>query len=261
MTKGKPITFDDYLATLSDDKRAVLEKLRQVIRAAAPKAEEGISYGVAAFRLDGKPLAGLGANANHCAYYPMSGSVVATLKADLLKYDTSKGSIRFPVDKPLSAALVRKLVKARSAEIVEQTEKTRAPGTRRKANNTQTDPAVIAFLEELDHPLKKEIEAVRQIILDVSSEIREGIKWNAPSFRTTEFFATLNLRQGRIWLILHLGAKVKDNSTVRLKIADPTGLLEWLAKDRCVVKFDNAADVKDKRKTLTAIVRKWIQFV
>src|SRR5262245_41223578 len=62
-------------------------------------------------------------------------------------------------------------------------------------SSSQTDPAVIAFLRELDHPLKQEVEAVRQIILGVSPEIREGIKWNAPSFRTTEYFATLNLRK------------------------------------------------------------------
>jgi uncharacterized protein YdhG (YjbR/CyaY superfamily) len=102
---------------LSDDKRAALEKLRKAIRAAAPKAEEGFSYGLPAFRLDGKPLAGFGASANHCAFYPMSGSIVEAHGDELTGYDRSKGTIRFPPDKPLPAALVRKLVKARIAEI------------------------------------------------------------------------------------------------------------------------------------------------
>src|SRR5262249_41248554 len=104
--------------------------------------------------------------------------------------------------------------------------------------NAQTDPAVDAFLRDLDHPLKKEIEAVRRIILGVSAEIREGIKWNAPSFRTTDYFATVNLRakdgEARVWLILHTGAKKKEAATTGLKITDPAGLLEWLAKDRCL---------------------------
>jgi uncharacterized protein YdhG (YjbR/CyaY superfamily) len=114
---GKPENFDGYLAALGSDQRATLEKLRQTIRAAVPQAEECISYGLAAFRLHGKPIAGLGAWAEHCAYYPMSGRVVANC-ADLLKgYETSKGGIRFPVDKPLPTTLVRKLLKARIAEI------------------------------------------------------------------------------------------------------------------------------------------------
>src|SRR5258706_5649296 len=103
---GKPQTVDDYLKAVSDDKRTALEKLRKAIRAAAPKAEECFSYGLPAFRLDGVLIAGLGAGANHCAYYPMSGSIVAAHKDDLEAYDTSKGSIRFPAARPLPATLV-----------------------------------------------------------------------------------------------------------------------------------------------------------
>ena len=117
---AKPKTFDDYLAAVSADKRAALEKLRKTIRAVAPKAEECISYGLAAFRLDGKLLVALGASAKHCAFYPGSGSTVAAHKDDLQNYDTSKGTIRFQADKPLPVALVRKLVKARIAENLER---------------------------------------------------------------------------------------------------------------------------------------------
>ena len=113
---GKPKTIDEYLAALSDDQRAALEKLRKTIRAAAPQAEECINYGLAAFRLNGKNLVGFGASAKHCAFYLMSGSTVAAHQDELKDYDTSKGTIRFPADKPLPAALVRKLVKARIAE-------------------------------------------------------------------------------------------------------------------------------------------------
>ena len=112
---GQPKTIDEYLAALSDDKRAALEELRKTIRAAAPEAEECISYQLPAFRLNGM-LVGFGATAKHCAFYLMSSSTVAAHQDELKDYDTSKGTIRFQADKPLPAALVRKLVAARIAE-------------------------------------------------------------------------------------------------------------------------------------------------
>ncbi len=113
--KTKTKTIDEYLAALSDDKRAALEKLRKTIRAAAPKAEECISYQLPAFRQNGM-LVAFGAAANHCAFYLMSSSTVEAHEDELKDYDTSKGTIRFQADKPLPVALVRKLVKARIAE-------------------------------------------------------------------------------------------------------------------------------------------------
>ena len=112
---AKPKTIDEYLASLSDDKRAALEKLRKTIRGAAPKAEECISYSLPAFRQNGM-LVGFGATANHCAFYLMSSTTVDAYKDELKGYDTSKGTIRFQADKPLPVSLVRKLVKARIAE-------------------------------------------------------------------------------------------------------------------------------------------------
>ena len=113
---GKPRTIDEYLAALSDEKRAALEKLRNTIKAVAPKAEECISYQLPAFRLDAKLLVAFGATANHCAFYAMSSSIVEAHKDELKDYDTSKGTIRFNPDKPPPVTLFRKLVKARMAE-------------------------------------------------------------------------------------------------------------------------------------------------
>lgn len=115
-SRPKATTFDEYLAALDDGKRAALEKLRKTIRAAAPRAEEYIGYGLAAFRLDGKPLVALGASARHCAFYPMNGTTVSAFKKELKDYETAKGTIRFQETKPLPAALVRRIVKARIAE-------------------------------------------------------------------------------------------------------------------------------------------------
>lgn len=111
----KASTIDEYLAALSDDKRAALEKLRKTIKAAAPKAEECISYQLPAFRQNGM-LVGFGATDNHCAFYLMSATTVEAHADELAKYDTSKGTIRFQAEKPLPATLVKKLVKARLAE-------------------------------------------------------------------------------------------------------------------------------------------------
>ena len=113
---AKPKTHDDYLAALGADQRAALEALRRVILAAAPGAEAYIGYGLAAFRLGGKPLVAMGATPNHCAFYLMSGSTVAAHAALLKGYDTSKGTVRFRPDEPLPPALVRELVEARIAE-------------------------------------------------------------------------------------------------------------------------------------------------
>ena len=112
---AKPTTIDEYLSTVSGDKRQALEALRRTIRAAAPKAEECISYGVPAFR-DGKVIVGFGATSTHCAFYLFSASTVEAHRAARAGYDTSKGTIRFAADSPLPNALVRKLVKARIAE-------------------------------------------------------------------------------------------------------------------------------------------------
>jgi uncharacterized protein YdhG (YjbR/CyaY superfamily) len=112
----KPRNIDEYLRAVGADQRAALERIRKAVKAAAPGAEEYISYGLAAFRLDGRPLVAFGATANHCAFYPMSATMVAAYEGELKAYDTSKGTIRFQPRKPLPATLVRKLVKARVAE-------------------------------------------------------------------------------------------------------------------------------------------------
>jgi len=114
MAAKKPKTIDPYRVAVSGDQRAALEKLRMAIRAAAPKAEECISYMLPAFRLDGKFLVAFGASAPHCSFYPGSAAVEVP-KQDLKKYDASKGTIRFQADRPLPATLVRKLVKVRIA--------------------------------------------------------------------------------------------------------------------------------------------------
>jgi uncharacterized protein YdhG (YjbR/CyaY superfamily) len=107
---------DGYLEALEEPKRATLEALRRSILEVVPQAEQGISYGMPAFKVEGKTVAGFAAFKHHLSYLPHSGSVLASLTDDVADYETSKGSLRFPVDKPLPRQLVKKLVRARMRE-------------------------------------------------------------------------------------------------------------------------------------------------
>ncbi len=112
-----PREIDDYLAALDEPKRTTLQKLRQTIRAEIPDAEECISYGMPAFRLEGKVIAGFAAFKNHLAYLPHSGSLFGKLSEDLAGYERTPGSLHFPIDKPIPKALVKKLIATRLKEV------------------------------------------------------------------------------------------------------------------------------------------------
>ena len=107
-------TVDAYLAALPEEARATLEKIRKAIKAAAPKATEVISYQIPMYKQHGM-LVGFAAFKDHCSFFP-GAKPVATYKDELKAYETSKGTIRFPIGKPLPTALVKRLVKARIAE-------------------------------------------------------------------------------------------------------------------------------------------------
>lgn len=110
-------TIDEYLAGVNAEHRVALEKLRKAIRSLVPQAEECISYGIPAFRLNGRSLVFFGAWASHCSFYPGSSATLKKVRTDLKDFGTSKGTLRFTPGKPLPIALVKKLVKARVAEI------------------------------------------------------------------------------------------------------------------------------------------------
>ena len=112
-----PQEIDRYLATLDEPKRSTLEALRESILEILPEADQGIAYGVPAFKVNGKAVAGFAAFKNHLSYVPHSGSVLATLPDDTAPYETSKGSLKFAVDRPLPKRLVKKLVSARMREL------------------------------------------------------------------------------------------------------------------------------------------------
>jgi uncharacterized protein YdhG (YjbR/CyaY superfamily) len=112
-----PQEIDAYLASLDEPKRSTLEDLRRLILDVVPDAEQCISYGMPAFKVNGKTVAGFAAFKGHLSYLPHSGSVLPELADDLAGYTSTKGSLHFPVDKPLPSALVSKLVRIRMREL------------------------------------------------------------------------------------------------------------------------------------------------
>ena len=115
----KPKTVDDYIAAAPKEKRAALVRLRKTVKAAAPKATEGVSYGIVGYKHKGKYLAYFGVWKSHYAMYGWSGDLIDAHAPGLKAYATSKGTIQFPADKALPYGLVTKIVKARLAEIDE----------------------------------------------------------------------------------------------------------------------------------------------
>ena len=109
-------TIDEYLKTVTADRRKALERLRMTIRSIIPKVEECISYGMPAFRLNGVVIAGFVATRKGCSYFPFSGRTLTTLADDVRSFEQTKGSLHFDPEKPLPVALVRKLIKTRVAE-------------------------------------------------------------------------------------------------------------------------------------------------
>ena len=120
---------------------------------------------------------------------------------------------------------------------------------------------VVEFLNHLEHPLKKEIEEVRDIILGANECIKEQIKWNAPSFCfNNEDRVTFNLQgKGFFRLIFHCGPKKSEHEGNGALFEDNTGLLEWVAADRAIIKFTDRSDVEANREKLAAVVTKWIE--
>jgi uncharacterized protein YdhG (YjbR/CyaY superfamily) len=109
--------IDEYLAALDEPKRRTLERLRKTILDIVPDAEQCMSYGMPAFKVDGKAVAGFAAFKNHLSYFPHSGSVLPELSDDLIGYAASKGTLQFPVDRPLPKALVKKLIAVRRRQL------------------------------------------------------------------------------------------------------------------------------------------------
>jgi hypothetical protein len=129
-------------------------------------------------------------------------------------------------------------------------------------NSGRTPESVEAFVASLDEASKQKVFALREIFLAADPGIAEGIKWNVLSFRTSEYFATMNLRvKTGIGVVLHFGAKKSDISRTGVAIPDPASLLAWLGKDRAIITFRDVDEIAARRPALTNLIREWIKHV
>jgi hypothetical protein len=132
----------------------------------------------------------------------------------------------------------------------------------RSKEKTGTMPSATPDEVIAGHPLRAAIDEARKVIRAAVPSATESVKWNAPSFATTEHFATFFLRaKSGFQIVLHLGAKPRANGVQREDVADPTGLLEWRGDDRAILTFRDEADVKARAAAFSAVLRQWVTFV
>lgn len=150
--------------------------------------------------------------------------------------------------------------KNKAATKVAKVQADASPKSRPKLK-TKAEPTSDDLMASLDHPLKADFEAIRKAILSADKSISDGVKWNSLSFRTTEWFATVNLRsRDTVQLVLHLGTKVGKQASADA-IPDPKGLLKWLGKDRAMATLGSGSSLKANLSALKTLVKGWIRYV
>ncbi|MFZ1313007.1 MAG: DUF1801 domain-containing protein [Chitinophagaceae bacterium] len=243
-------TVDDYIAGFPPPVRKLLLSLRKTIKAAAPKAEELISYQMPAYKYKGV-LVYFAAFEKHIGFYATP-TGHATFKKELANYKTGKGSVQFPITEPLPLDLVKKIVQFRVKEN-EAKAAGKSVALKSKPAKRSDEELVNEWLNKLEAPVKKEIEVVRKIIKSSSSKLRERIKWNAPSYYYKEDILTFGPYQkdGRILLVLHHPAVVKIKSA----------LLQGEYKDRRLVYFNNSKEAAKNKKELARIISEIIKTI
>lgn len=265
---GRTLTINEYLKPLPKDQRTALEVLRKQILAVVPDAEEHFGYGLPGFKLLGHPLIYFGAASKHCALY---GSIPPGFSEQLKGFKHSKGTIQFTAEKPLPAALVRQIVKAKLAEhelrwgtekpkrvVKKVAAKVNDVKGATKAKKVKDGAAEVdAYMAALKHPQKDVIQAVREVMINADKRMQERVKWNAPSFyhvvsdgRSMDFAAFNPRAKGFVQLILLFPMGVVD---------DPTQLMQGSWKDRREARFTNMEEVTKKKTALIKLVKAWLQ--
>jgi uncharacterized protein YdhG (YjbR/CyaY superfamily) len=241
--KGKlAASVEEYIAAFPKEVQQLLNQMRNTIKAAAPKATEGIFYAMPGYKYLGKPLVYFAGYANHIGFYATPTGHEAFAK-ELAKYKQGKGSVQFPITEKLPLQLVERIVKFRVAGNTVKT-KTVKP--------VVTD-AVALYMANLKHPLKAEAEILRTVIKGAGKKLQERIKWNAPSYHINETdVLTFNFSNAKsIRIVFH------HPSVVKIKSA----LLQGEYKDRRIVYLNSAAEVKAATKELQRIIKEQVKLL
>lgn len=252
---------DEHIAGFPSPVKERLEKLRAAIKKAAPKAEELISYGIPTFKQNGN-LVHFAGYKNHIGFYPGAGGIEA-FKKELSAFETSKGTVQFPHDKPLPLAIISQIVKFRVMQNNEKAalKKPVKVATKSIDKKPTDEDLVNAWMKKLSPAAKKEIESVRTIIKTASSKLNERIKWNAPSYYSSpapksnvagaDILTFGPYKKDKILLVFH------HPSVVKVKSA----LLEGDYKDRRLVYFKDSAEAEKNKKELTRIIKEIVKMI
>ncbi|MBC8045459.1 MAG: DUF1801 domain-containing protein [Fimbriimonadaceae bacterium] len=260
MIKGSVAnTVDAYIGAFPENVRNILDKLRQTIKKAAPGAEEVISYKMPAYKYHGM-LVYFAAYENHIGFYPTP-SAIEAFKKELSAYEGAKGSIKFPINKPLPFKLISGIVEFKVKEnevkqLAASNKKSalKKPGNTNKKINKSTDAdSVNEYMNKLEHPLKDEMEVVRKIIKGTNKKLSERIKWSAPSYHynNTDLITFNHRNEKAVQLVFHHPSIVKIKSP----------LLTGDYKDRRLAAFKNMQEVKANKKELERIITELIKFI
>ena len=245
------VSVDEYIRLFPPATQKMLRQLRQIIRSTAPKATEGISYGIAGYKHQGTLIFFAGFK-NHIGIYPAPRQVPAFQK-ELAAYKGGKGTVQFPLDQPLPEALIRKIVRYRLKENEEKAIALPKKKTTRK-NTDKPDAATVVenWLQQLDPDKRKLVNTVRKIIKSSDPGLQERIKWNAPSYYYKEDILTFGpSRDERILLVFHHPAVVKVKSSI----------LEGNYPNRRLVYLQHAADANRKKSEIKKIITQIIQSI
>lgn len=245
-------TVEEYIAAFPKEVQQLLNQVRKTIKAAAPKAAEGIFYGMPGYKYLGKPLVYFAGYATHIGFYATPTGHVAFAK-ELAKYKQGKGSVQFPITQKLPLQLVQRIVKFRLAEndIKAGSKKTVAP--KNKTAKPVAADAVSKYMAALKHPLKAEAEILRTVIKGAGKKLNERIKWNAPSYHINDTdLLTFNFSNAKsIRIVFHHASIVKIKSP----------LLQGTYKDRRIVYLNSAAEVKAAKTALQNIIKTYTEFI
>ncbi|GAB2833303.1 DUF1801 domain-containing protein [Ferruginibacter profundus] len=248
-----PENVDAYIKQFPKDVQAALQQLRKTIKAAAPKAAEVISYKMPAYKLNGM-LVYFAGYKNHIGFYAAPTGHEA-FKKELAVYKSGKGSVQFPLDKPLPLPLITRIVQFRVAQnTAKLTEKKPVKEVAAKIKNAKLsdEEQVKDWINKLAPAAKKEIEAVRKMIKASSAKLAERIKWNAPSYYYKEDILTFGpYKTNKLLLVFHHPAIVKVKSD----------LLQGNYKDRRLVYFKDKADAEKNKTELTRIIKELVKMI
>ncbi len=246
-----PKNVDEYIAQFPAGVKKQLQDLRKTIKTAAPGAEELISYMMPAYIYKGV-LVYFGGYKNHIGFYGTPPGHDA-FKKELAVYKSGKGSVQFPLDKPLPLKLITRIVKFRVKQNDNKigAKKTVKSGAKINTHAKPADTAIVnAWLNKQEPAVKKEIAAVRKIIKAASAKLKERIKWNAPSYYYKEDILTFGpYKTQQLLLVFHHPAVVKIKSK----------LLTGNFTNRRLVYFKDKAAAEANKKELTGIINKIIR--